>query len=29
MDQIGEQTSTNFYKFFKLSEIIESKVPAR
>jgi TatD DNase family protein len=29
MDEIGEQTSRNFYKFFKLSEIIESKVPAR
>ena len=28
-DEIGEQTSRNFYKFFKLSEIIENKVPAR
>lgn len=29
MDQVGEQTSSNFYKFFKLSETTESKVPAR
>ena len=29
MDEIGDQTSGNFYKFFKLSEIAESKVPAR
>ena len=29
MEQVGEQTSRNFYKFFKLSEIIENKVPAR
>lgn len=29
MDQIGEQTLRNFYNFFKLAEIIESKVPAR
>jgi TatD DNase family protein len=28
-DEVGEQTSRNFYKFFKLSEIAESKVPAR
>jgi len=29
MDVVGEQTSRNFYKFFKLTEMIESKVPAR
>ncbi len=29
MDEVGEQTSMNFYKFFKLTETIESKVPAR
>jgi len=29
MDEIGDQTARNFYKFFKLSEITESKVPAR
>lgn len=29
MDEVGEQTSRNFYKFFKISEIAESKVPAR
>jgi TatD DNase family protein len=29
MDEVGEQTSDNFYKFFKLTEMIESKVPAR
>ena len=28
-DQAGEQTSRNFYKFFKLTETAESKVPAR
>jgi TatD DNase family protein len=27
-EDLGEQTSRNFYKFFKLSEITESKVPA-
>jgi TatD DNase family protein len=27
--QVGEQTSRNFYNFFKLVEITESKVPAR
>jgi TatD DNase family protein len=27
MDEVGEQTSRNFYNFFKLTEIIESKVP--
>lgn len=26
MDEVGEQTSRNFYNFFKLAEIIESKV---
>src|ERR1700726_2578310 len=29
MDEVGEQTSRNFYNFFKLAEMIESKVPAR
>jgi TatD DNase family protein len=29
MDDVGEQTSRNFYNFFKLAEITESKVPAR
>jgi TatD DNase family protein len=29
MDDIGEQTARNFYNFFKLAEIAESKVPAR
>jgi len=29
MDEVGEQTSRNFYKFFKISEITESKVPPR
>jgi TatD DNase family protein len=28
MEEIGEQTSRNFYSFFKLTEIVESKVPA-
>jgi TatD DNase family protein len=28
-DEVGEQTSRNFYNFFKLAEMIESKVPAR
>jgi TatD DNase family protein len=27
--EIGERTSSNFYNFFKLAEITESKVPAR
>jgi len=27
--ELGEQTSRNFYNFFKLAEIVESKVPAR
>ena len=29
MEEIGEQTSQNFYKFFKISEIAENKVSAR
>jgi len=29
MDEVGEQTSRNFYNFFKLAEMAESKVPAR
>jgi len=28
VDEIGELTSRNFYKFFKLTETVESKVPA-
>jgi TatD DNase family protein len=28
-EEVGEQTSRNFYNFFKLAEISESKVPAR
>ena len=28
-DEVGEQTSRNFYKFFKLTETAENKVPAR
>jgi TatD DNase family protein len=28
-DEVGEQTSANFYKFFKLTETVESKVPPR
>jgi TatD DNase family protein len=27
MDDMGEQTARNFYNFFKISEMIESKVP--
>ncbi len=27
-EEVGEQTSRNFYKFFKIAEITESKVPA-
>jgi TatD DNase family protein len=27
-DEMGGQTSCNFYNFFKLTEITESKVPA-
>jgi TatD DNase family protein len=29
MDEVGEQTSRNFYNFFKLTEMVESKVPPR
>jgi TatD DNase family protein len=29
MEEMGELTSANFYNFFKISEIAESKVPAR
>lgn len=29
VEELGERTSRNFYKFFKLAEISESKVPAR
>jgi TatD DNase family protein len=29
MAEVGERTARNFYKFFKLAEITESKVPAR
>ncbi len=29
MAEIGEQTAHNFYNFFKISEIVENKVPAR
>jgi TatD DNase family protein len=29
VEEVGEQTSRNFYNFFKLTEIIESKVTAR
>ena len=29
MDEVGEQTARNFYKFFKIAEISESKVPPR
>jgi TatD DNase family protein len=28
MEEVGERTSRNFYNFFKLTEIFESKVPA-
>ena len=28
-EEVGEQTGRNFYSFFKLSEMIESKVPQR
>jgi TatD DNase family protein len=27
MEDVGEQTSRNFYKFFKISEMAETKVP--
>jgi len=29
LEEVGEQTSRNFYNFFKLAEIAESKVPAQ
>ena len=29
MEELGERTSRNFYNFFKLAEITESKVPSR
>jgi TatD DNase family protein len=29
IDDMGEQTSRNFYNFFKLAEMAESKDPAR
>jgi len=29
MKEVGERTARNFYNFFKISEIAESKVPAR
>jgi TatD DNase family protein len=29
LEEVGERTSRNFYNFFKLTEIFESKVPAR
>lgn len=29
MDEIGDLTSRNFYNFFKLTEMVESKVPPR
>ena len=29
MEEVGERTSGNFYKFFKISEITETKVPPR
>ena len=29
MEEVGEQTARNFYNFFKISEITESKVPTR
>ena len=29
MEEMGERTSRNFYNFFKLAEITESKVPSR
>jgi len=29
MEEVGERTAGNFYKFFKISEIAESKVPTR
>ena len=29
MEEVGEQTARNFYNFFKIAEITESKVPSR
>ena len=29
MEEVGKRTSRNFYNFFKLTETVESKVPAR
>jgi TatD DNase family protein len=29
MDDVGERTTSNFYNFFKIAEMVESKVPAR
>ncbi|HET6178905.1 MAG TPA: TatD family hydrolase [Candidatus Sulfotelmatobacter sp.] len=29
MEDVGEQTARNFYNFFKLTEMVETKVPAR
>jgi len=29
MEEVGERTAQNFYKFFKIAETAESKVPAR
>jgi len=29
MEEVGERTSRNFYNFFKLTEMVESKVPPR
>ncbi len=29
MEEVGERTAANFYNFFKISEMVESKVPTR
>jgi hypothetical protein len=29
MEEVGELTSRNFYNFFKIAEMDETKVPAR
>jgi hypothetical protein len=29
MEEIGEQTSRNFYNFFKISETVENKIQGR
>ena len=29
MDEVGDRTSRNFYNFFKLTEMVENKVPLR